>query len=164
MRRKNIGEKSLKTKRVISILIAAGYLTLVFYLSFQNGPDTAETSSRLTRFLLKLVGQADISRQAFLRVDHVVRILAHIMLFLIYGFLGFFVLSVWNLWKPAGIISMAGIGIFFSVFSEVGKLLIAGRHCSVQDMCLNLLGLTIGLGISLFLVCRKKENKNSKCK
>ena len=149
----------MKTRRVISILIAAGYLALIFYLSFQNGADTAETSSRLTRFLLRLVGKTDISWQAFLRVDHVVRALAHIVLFLIYGFLGVFVLSAWNLRKPAGIISMAGIGVLFSVFSEVGKLLISGRHCSVRDMCLNLLGLAVGLGISLFLTCRRKKNK-----
>ena len=47
-------------KRIILTLTLIIYSALIIFLSFQSGPDTADTSMRFTKFILHLFMQGDI--------------------------------------------------------------------------------------------------------
>ena len=118
---------------------------LCIYLSSQKLTGTTQLSDVITHFILnflRLPGQT-----YYMPLFDGVRLAAHVMVFAVLSMLicgALFVTA--GKGRKVYILSFA-IGAVFSVGSEFGKLFVAGRHCSVSDMILNLLGCVLGIGL-----------------
>lgn len=151
----------MKNKRLLVVfsLITLGYLGLIFFLSSQEGTDTAATSGTLARFVVNLF-YAEPTPQQFDSIHMLIRKLAHIGLFFVLGVLvtlscGF----VPRLKLPiAGAVSTAMV-VFFSFFDEWRKLSIPGRHFSFNESCLNAVSGVVGVAITIACLCFARRRK-----
>ena len=128
------------------------WCALCLYLASQRLADTTRLSAALTHWildLLQLPGQT-----WYMRVFDGLRLAAHILMFFVLAVLlsTAFVLTTGNTHRSY-VYSLGVCGIL-AVSSELGKLLVPGRHCSLLDMLLNILGCLLGTGL-IFLLRRR---------
>lgn len=126
-------------------IVAVIWVLLCFYLSSQKLTGTTKLSDVITHIILKifhLPGQA-----YYMPFFDGVRLAAHVLIFAVLSMLicGALFLTIEKK-KRIYLISFA-IGILFSIGSELGKLFVPGRHCSISDMILNFLGCFLGIGL-----------------
>lgn len=136
-------------KKYILTFILLTWIALLLHLSFENGTATAKTSYDFTKAVLHFFFGDDVSWQMIVLWDGRFRLAAHFVIFFLYEILGIAVLKTYDLpyslaWVLGGL-----SGIFFAVITEVGKLQIAGRHCDLQEMGLNIAGVFLGMMVML---------------
>jgi VanZ family protein len=146
-------------KKLISIIILAGWVGLVLFLSFQNGQDTANTSLTFTQNLLHLFMKNEPDFTTLMLWDGRFRLAAHFFLLFLYGILSVLVLTEWTNRLSIVLTISCVTGLLLAVVTEVGKIAIAGRHYSFSEMCLNAAGALAGIAITSFLW--KKLSKSS---
>ncbi|MDO5520665.1 MAG: VanZ family protein [bacterium] len=151
--------KAIKNQRGVICLLGAIclWLLLIFFLSTQNGPETANTSEGMASVIAKIIyGTPDA-----IQVDYVhseIRRLAHVVLFFILGSMIGLVCVKVRTRIPVWFRFLAGYGflLFCSFFDEWHKQFISGRHNQFKDALLNVRGCTIGLGIIVVIYLLKK--------
>lgn len=128
--------------------LAAAWLGLCFFLSWQTGEDTAQVSLRLAAVLLRLMGRVGlhpdpVAFHAFLRTS------AHWGAFLVAGALvsGAAAVTWWDRPRPALVAFAVGMALcaVSACASEMVKVLIPGRHLQWDELGLNLLGAAMGV-------------------
>lgn len=129
----------------VAWIVAFFWCLLCVFLSSQKLSDTTQLSTVLTHFILKvfhLPGQS-----YYTPVFDGFRLAAHVIIFSVLSILICitFLMSFGS--RRNAYRCTFGIGIFFSIMSELGKNFIPGRHCSISDMILNLLGCILGVGL-----------------
>ena len=137
------------------------WCALGLFLSSQDISGTTEISAAITRFTLKLFRLP--GQTYYMYVFDGLRSAAHVGVFLVTS------AAIWTAFfvstdkRYEACIWSAGVCLAFSVGSEMGKLFVPGRHCSVTDMFLNILGCAVGAGIVCALIIPgKKGNKQEK--
>lgn len=109
------------------------------FLSHESGEQTVRTSLKLAGFL-KFLGE-DIEE-----IDRYLRKVAHIVVFAIFTILFCKTMQLAKL--PIWSMSLVYV---FTVLDEVTKPLVKGRHFSINDIVLNLIGTFIGLLIIMVI-------------
>lgn len=147
-------------KKIFSVILLAGWIGLVLFLSFQNGEDTSNTSLTFTQKILHIFIGSNPDWEILMLWDKRFRLAAHFVLFFLYGIISMQVLKQWKKQLlAAGGISAAS-GIFLAVISEVGKLPVQGRHCDFSEMGLNVAGAAAGtvvVMVSVWLMNRTNQ-------
>lgn len=149
-------------KYIVTFLLII-WVSLILFLSFQGGSSTANTSYDFTRFVLNIFSKAEIDYGTLMLWDGRFRLSAHFILFFLYEIIGMAMIKEYGLKVGPFSIAVIGSGFLLAVFTEVGKLLIDGRHCDLPEMGLNLIGVLVGIIVALpFLVwwhkkCSKKN-------
>ena len=138
-------------KKVLLIFILIFWVGLILFLSFQTGTDTADTSLGLTRYILGIFMEGEISYETMEHWHMIFRLWAHPGIFFFYAMLATGVLAEFVENKAVCFVVTIFSGIVLAVFSEVGKLNIPGRHCDVKEMGLNIAGLLVGSFIMLIV-------------
>ena len=130
---------------------------LCLYLSSQRLADTTRLSAALTHWILGLLSLP--GQTWYMPVFDGLRLAAHILVFAILAVLlwSALVLTTQNAHKSY-LYSLGACGVL-AVGSELGKLLIPGRHCSLPDMLLNFLGCLLGTGLTVLLRRRSAVGK-----
>ena len=113
---------------------------ILFYLSHQNGEDTHETSLNLTNHLSFLSADTETLYANLRRY-------AHIILFAIFTFL--FTLTLHNFHYPYYFLAFQ---LLYTWADEATKVFIPGRHFSLFDVGLNLIGVVIGVVLGFVVV------------
>lgn len=131
-------------KKYIPTFLLLGWIALILFLSFQKGPDTANTSFTFTQDLLRIFMREEPDYETLMFWDSHFRLAAHFVLFFLYGILSVLVVKEYG--KKFFSAFMIGTisGFLLAAISEVGKIPIAGRHCDLSEMGLNLLGVLVG--------------------
>ncbi len=122
---------------------------LCFYLSSQKLTSTTQLSDTITHVILRvfhLPGQT-----YYMAIFNEVRLAAHVLIFAVLSMLLCGALLVTGQKKRRCYFLSFAVGAVCSVGSEVGKLFVTGRHCSIADMILNLLGCVLGIGLIYIL-------------
>ncbi len=137
-------------------LVCILWLGVLIWLSSEDGTATAQTSGRLTAFVVALFR---LPARDFEKVDHALRTAAHGVGFMILGWLAYTALRLTReaIRRPAlWVIAVCGP---IAVLDEVKKLLIAGRHLSWPEAGLNVLGVCAGVAIAagLYRLVRRKR-------
>lgn len=131
-------------KRAVFIIITIFWAGLILYLSFEKGPETANTSMRFTHFMLGLFYDGEPPYEVLMRWDGYFRLAAHFVLFFLYGIWAVIGVEEWSHRLGASFAAALTSGAGLAVLSEVGKLQIEGRHCDFGEMRLNIAGVAAG--------------------
>ncbi len=121
------------------LILTLIWVIVMFYLSHQNGEETADTSMGLAEFLHKLPYLNKINIDV---LNMFLRRLAHVTLFLLFTILIGIVVEMakWTKWVLV-------LPFFACWFDEFTKPWIQGRHFDWFDVGLNAIGCLIGIGI-----------------
>lgn len=147
-------------------ILALCWMGLIFFLSSQNGGQTAKTSSGLAEKAAEVIyTQPTIQQISRVHVD--LRKAAHIGLFFALGMLiyaavkaTFSFLNKKNVWLPGVIAAVLTSSCGF--FDEWNKQFIAGRHFNTGETLLNVFCGIIGMALTaaiLFLYARRNFDK-----
>lgn len=137
--------KEKRWKTAIIWITAAVWLCLCFFLSSQKLTDTTQLSAAITHFILKIFGLP--GQTYYMPIFDGVRLAAHVLVFAVLTMLICAALLLTIKKKRTAFLISFAAGAVLSVGSEIGKLYVNGRHCSVSDMILNLLGCILGIGL-----------------
>ena len=122
-------------KKIINIVLVILWMIVIFSLSNQNSLETTETTSIIYR-IFRITSESDV-------VFIIIRKLAHIIEYLILGFLlcnMFNSLNVKNVFVYTVIICA-----IYSCSDEIHQLFIDGRNCQFIDCLIDVLGSIIGI-------------------
>ena len=125
---------------VFALLTAAWFCVMSFF-TFQPGPGTIAVSGRLTKVVESVIGIAFYTDEEVL--ERRIRFLAHPIEFAVLT-----VLALKAVGRSGAIIAVVAL-ISWSVISEVLKVRIPGRHCNGIDMVGNIIGVGVGVLISV---------------
>ena len=125
---------------VFTILTVLWFCVMSFF-TFQPGPGTIAVSGRLTKVVESVIGIAFYTDEEVL--ERQIRFLAHPVEFAVLTVLAFMAVG-----RSGAIIAVVAL-ILWSVISEVLKVRIPGRHCNGTDMVGNIIGVGIGVLISV---------------
>lgn len=154
-------------KKKLGILILMSMFTLfwigiMLFFSSQNGAQTEQTGRNMAQFIKNLLHLKNDVYQ----IHREIRKIAHILLFLVFGFLLTIILDLafYKRNKKLFMIILL-LGSSFSYLDEAHKILIKGRHFNFDDVIRNLAGYIFGCLLAFFLVwiwkkCRKKLKNN----
>ena len=139
------GKMQAMETEVFTILTVLWFCVMCFF-TFQPGPGTIEVSGRLTKVVESVIGIAFYTDEEVL--EKRLRFLAHPVEFAVLTILCLLTLSNFKTGKRGAIITV-GVLIVWSIVSEVLKRNIPGRHCNGIDMVGNIIGVGIGVVITL---------------
>lgn len=125
-------EKNNISKKQVIFTIA--WLTLMMFLSHQPGPDTAKTSGWLAVMI------ADFLSLDEMIIHNVIRHSAHAVLYMVLTISSILVFSKTKI-KMYYVLALL---LMISLLDEGTKPFIVGRHCDIEDIALNDLGVIIG--------------------
>ena len=132
--------ETLETREIFTILTILWFCVMSFF-TFQPGPGTIAVSGRLTKVVESVIGIAFYTDEEYL--EGRIRFLAHPIEFAVLT-----VLALMAVGRSGAIIGVVTL-ILWSVISEVLKIRIPGRHCNGIDMVGNIIGVGIGVLISV---------------
>jgi VanZ family protein len=147
-------------------LLTILWILLIFTLSSQNGPQTAQTSGGIAKDVAEIIYQKPTEPQVN-KVHFNIRKLAHVGLFLILGVLSFSASATSLGWKKKRkYIAMATASVItlsYGFFDEWHKQFIGGRHFQLDEAVLNMMSGAVGVGVTvvmcIILYNIKKSNK-----
>lgn len=120
--------------KYITLLLTLLWFLLSTYLSHQNGIRTAQTSMKLAEMLGKTGFLGDEGLNGKLRRA------AHVVVFLVLTVLLSLTLAAWDLDKR-----WVCVVFVWCFVDEVTKVFVPGRHCSMYEIGLNMIGCLIGM-------------------
>ena len=132
--------ETFETREVFTILTVLWFCVMCFF-TFQPGPGTIAVSGRLTKVVESVIGIAFYTDEEVL--ERRIRFLAHPIEFAVLT-----VLTLKAVGRSGAIIGVVAL-ILWSVISEGLKIRIPGRHCNGIDMVGNIIGVGIGVVITL---------------
>lgn len=144
-------------KRILLTLILIFWCGLILFLSFQTGPDTADTSLGVTEFILRIFMGSEIPYETLQHWHITFRLWAHPVIFFCYAILALEVAEEFIGKKLLCIVCAILSGIILAVVSEVGKWNIPGRHCDGKEMMLNIAGVLIGTFLVWIVQCLRRR-------
>ena len=129
-------------KKIISWMLVAGWMGLIFYLSHQTGEGSGSLSGSITERII-----------AFLRLDNVdidflhflVRKGAHLFSYFVLGIL------LVNAFRMSGMVAgkyyylSLAICVIYGMTDELHQLLVPGRSGQVRDVLIDSVGALIGI-------------------
>lgn len=129
-------------KKIISWMLVAGWMGLIFYLSHQTGEGSGSLSGSITERII-----------AFLRLDNVdidflhflVRKGAHLFAYFVLGIL------LVNAFRMSGMVAgkyyylSLAICVIYGMTDELHQLLVPGRSGQVRDVLIDSVGALIGI-------------------
>lgn len=140
------------------------WLGICVLLSSQNGTETGNLSIKISRFIIRFSG---LSPDFLYPLNAHLRTAAHVMVFFVLALLGGCASRV-----PLTQHSFAPLWFFFlcvlfSIFDEIRKAGIPGRHCSFAEAGLNVVGCVLGCGAAyliFYIYNHRGSHKNLKSK
>lgn len=142
----------MKIKKIVTFILIILWMILVFYLSNQVADESSQLSGGLTRKILEAVHMLDektIEQQEI--IETVVRKLAH---FFLYALGEILILLHINLYKITGkrkILTSWIIGTAYAIIDELHQLFVPGRSGEIRDVCIDSLGVIIGVVIIILV-------------
>lgn len=144
----NIIQLKLKRIPLILWLLTILWITFIFTLSSQTGPQTAQTSGGIAEDVAEIIYQQPTEQQVN-QVHFNIRKMAHVGLFFVLGALSFSASATTFGWKkkrkylPVAVASV--ITLSYGFFDEWHKQFIGGRHFQLDEAVLNMVSGVIGI-------------------
>ena len=150
--------------RITLWIAAIEWLTFCFFLSWQNGSDTAGFSWIIAEFFMKTLKNVGLAFGVE-QFHKYLRLFAHFGIFFVAGVLFACAMEASLPQNPnrnlKAFCIAAGICSFAAVLAEVGKLAVPGRHLTWSEVGLNVVGAICGAGLITIVcafVCRDKKS------
>ena len=126
---------------MVCCILTIIWFGIMSFFTFQPGAGTIAVSGRLTKVVESVIGIAFYTDEEVL--ERRIRFLAHQIEFAVLT-----VLALKAVGRSGALIGVVAL-ILWSVISEVLKVRIPGRHCNGTDMVGNIIGVGIGVLISV---------------
>ena len=136
----------MRSKKIITIILVLLWMILVFYLSNQIADDSAELSGGLTKKVLQILHILDgktIEEQAI--IETIFRKLAHFCLYTLGGILILLHINLYKITDKNKVIASLIIGTAYAITDELHQLFVPGRSGEIRDVCIDSLGIIIGI-------------------
>lgn len=153
--------------RGILIILLLGTCWLIFGFSSQNSEKSSGISMNVSKGIIDLFRgneSNEIKLQMAQKIEHIIRKLAH---FLIYTFVGFLLMSLVSTYKLKNkiriIISLI-TGFLYACSDEIHQLFVSGRSCEIRDVLIDTSGILLGILISIGLLKLFNKYRNQKTK
>ena len=153
-----------KVFRILLIGLTLIWMGLIFYFSNQNGTKSALLSRDITRNILKIVYpdymQLDKSEQTALlkSVGLVVRKLAHYGEYILLALFLYISISVFTKNQRIRYCLVFVFGMLYACFDEIHQYFVAGRAFMIQDILIDLVGISSAL-LLIFGIRKLKQKK-----
>ncbi len=162
-----IGSKKVNrtfVRRVVYGCLCILWCVLIFAMSHESAPVSAERSSGLTRQIVKLfvsVFGGDIEDIQLLdNIEFLLRKGAHMFLYFVLAVLSFLFVETFSFRRVSECILSLSFCLLYSMSDEIHQLFIEGRSGSVKDVLIDMTGAVIGvLFISLLFYTLGKSMK-----
>ncbi|MCM1181098.1 MAG: VanZ family protein [Clostridium sp.] len=149
-------------KKILLAITLVFWVGFILFLSFQAGTDTAATSLGFTKWILQFFIEGEIPYETLVHWHMLFRLWAHPVIFFFYGMLAMGVTTEFISRCSVCLFISVISGIVLAVFSEVGKWNIPGRHCDFGEMCLNIIGVLVGIFFMLAVELIRKWTAQKK--
>lgn len=127
------------------------WLAVIFFLSSQNGVQTADLSLGIVGVIhrtLESIGiETDVSQ-----LHHGLRTAAHVIVFFVEGILLYWAIGGLTRKSHVRLLAALIISAPLCALDELHKLPIPGRHCQWDEAALNFVGAALGVLVCLVLV------------
>ncbi len=136
--------KRKKTIRIVLIILILLWAVLVFGMSNQQGEESSGLSRKITSLFFKTEEQIEI-------IEPYVRKIAHFSEYALGGalFIGLFLTYEWS--EERQMIVSILLGIWYAILDEVHQLFVPNRHGSILDVCIDSLGICVGVCFIMLL-------------
>lgn len=151
--------------RILFFAAALAVMVFIFVMSSKNADASSAISKSFTRrllgFILKGFGDMTPQRQEAIigGLQFIIRKTAHAFIYTVLGVLltcGF--LTFECIKKAKRFFVPLALGALYSVSDEIHQLFVQGRSCELRDVCIDSLGVAIGI-LLVLLVLRLFKNK-----
>ncbi|MBR6967214.1 MAG: VanZ family protein [Ruminococcus sp.] len=154
---KKIISRSPEKYRGIFLILTLALMTVIFVLSAQDADRSANTSSFLTRIMVKLMAKDYDSlplaqqQEIWDKASFIVRKLAHFSIYTALGFCASFTAGKRKLLtvKSLGVLIF---GFLYAASDEFHQHFVPGRSCEFRDMMIDTGGVTVGMIVSLIFM------------
>ncbi|MBR2139132.1 MAG: VanZ family protein [Bacilli bacterium] len=144
--------------RIISIIFVLAWMVTVFMLSHQIAEDSSKTSSNFITVIIKLfnkdIGQEQLET-IMLKVETIVRKLAHFVLYTLGGMLITIMFINFKEYITKTKIASFLLGATYAITDEIHQLFIPGRSGEIRDVLIDSTGILLGVFI-IYLLMRIK--------
>lgn len=144
--------------RIISIIFVLAWMVTVFMLSHQIAEDSSKTSSNFITVIIKLFNK-DIEQEQLetimLKVETIVRKLAHFVLYTLGGMLITIMFINFKEYITKTKIASFLLGATYAITDEIHQLFIPGRSGEIRDVLIDSTGVLLGVFI-IYLLMRIK--------
>ena len=144
--------------RIISIIFVLAWMVTVFMLSHQIAEESSKTSSNFITVIIKLFNK-DIEQEQLetimLKVETIVRKLAHFVLYTLGGMLITTMFINFKEYITKTKIASFLLGATYAITDEIHQLFIPGRSGEIRDVLIDSTGVLLGVFI-IYLLMRIK--------
>lgn len=137
---------------IVLLILTICWMGLIWYLSSENGAETAKTSGEIAEKVATVVThepKPDV--QVVNKIDFSIRKIAHFALFFVLGILVYGTLTMFKIkWFWLAIITF-GICCIYAFLDEWKKQFIQGRHFQLDEAALNMCGAFAGIVVVLIV-------------
>lgn len=153
-------EKIVTKKNVIKMILIVLLVSLfgvIFGFSNQDGEKSTSVSRGITEKVTEHIEEIQKlegpqKENALLRIEAVIRKIAHFSLYTLVGILVMGLMQTYNLEKNNKILCTLGIGIIYAISDEVHQIFIPERTAKVSDVMIDSSGVLLGIGIVLLVL------------
>ena len=149
--------------RIVSILLTAAWMAVIFYMSSQTADDSDLLSSgicyRICKIFVKGFEEMDMSVRLEMAasISFIVRKTAHFTEYTLLGILLSCSFRSFGTGKP--LLWPAFTGFLYAVSDEMHQLFISGRSGQIRDVCIDTAGVILGVIIVSFIAkCLKRKH------
>jgi VanZ family protein len=143
---KGVINMSMTAKRVIRFCLLIAWLGLTIFLSEQTGAESARLSHKLSEWIIRVFNlHIDISR-----VETFLRELAHFGIHFVLAILAYRAFLTITREKPSMLICLI-LCAAIAIFDELTQRSIPGRAREVNDLLLNLFGVSLGANLGYLI-------------
>lgn len=152
----------MNIKKIVSIIVAVIWMSIVFSFSNQQGEGSSSTSKSVSEFIINIIDikhtYTDSEKEKVIQtLEPYVRKLAHFAIYAIGGIAIINCVIQFTQSEKTTIVTSSLMGIIYAISDELHQLLVSGRSGKVQDVIIDLLG--ISTGIMLYLLIREFYKK-----
>ena len=144
--------------RIISIIFVLAWMVTVFMLSHQIAEDSSKTSSNFITVIIKLFNK-DIEQEQLetimLKVETIVRKLAHFVLYTLGGMLITIMFINFKEYITKTKIASFLLGATYAITDEIHQLFVPGRSGEIRDVLIDSTGILLVVFI-IYLLMRIK--------
>lgn len=143
----SLGDDDIKTKAILFALFLL-WILVIFYNSSQTAINSNEISFKIVRYIAKeyeKLGFDSITKSQFMKLNIIVRKLAHGFQFCILAIISNLLMTYLNVKKENIIFYTLFLVIVFAVGDEVHQLFVDGRTPSAIDVIIDFTGGVVGV-------------------
>jgi VanZ family protein len=133
-----------KILRIFLIILILAWMYMVFGFSAENGDASSGLSNKIARIFSK-------NDDVILILEPIIRKIAHLSEYALGGILFYSLFLTYRINSKKQVIFSILLGIIYAITDELHQLFVAGRSGKFQDVCIDSIGVMLGICLTLLI-------------